>query len=402
MVCSMIDVKNLAPTAIKYLDALHKSEHKIITWIAPVRQGKTAAMCIGLVERAAYNYAAGIGNHQYILGGATHESVRRNTLTYMEDICENYGIPFAYKESSYYDLGGFAKVFLFGGDNARSFQKVRGSTIESAFLDEATLLHKDFIETVLDRISYDDGVLTLASNADSPSHWIKTELIDKDVPETLILEGTWGENFHFPEERARWRFLFNPDSHLYQRNVLNRWVAPSGLVFPIRPEYLVEKDLGYRGVVAVDVGYSSGHAALLFVPDSGGRWHIADEEYHDAKRHGIRTEQWHMEKYLAKWQPRYFVVDKSAASFKETVRQNGHVPYNSDSRVETGIQHVLDSLHSGRLTIDPRHCPKLLEQCLAYAWNEVTEKPIKENDHLPDAMRYGTMKVLPPMTMRMI
>ena len=61
----------------------------------------------------------------------------RNTEDYVRDTCEHYGL--SYKLNGglqpHYDIGGFASIYILGGDNVRSYTKARGATIHSALID---------------------------------------------------------------------------------------------------------------------------------------------------------------------------------------------------------------------------------------------------------------------------
>lgn len=403
-----IDPTTLTPTQLQLAQAMADDDVTNVFWVGPIRSGKTAGMAIAAVEMALTNAALDRGNHRYILAGQTVGAVRRNTADYFEDVCKHYGLRFREgrgEDSPVYKIGDFAEFYLFGGDNARSYAKVRGMTVTSAFIDEATLLHDDFLTTVRDRCSFDCSKVVYFTNADSPYHPFKQKYLDDPPPKSRYLESTFQENQHYSAVRRADLLAHNSDGHLYKRNILNTWAPAAGLVFPIGSEHVVSypKPEQPAGLVGFDLGIEGITAAVLVVAAPYG-FHILDEYWHDGRQMGVLTDEMHMERILAKWQPTGWVPDPSAVSFKAVLRQHGQLvksaPKPTPRDVMTGIQVVNNALHADdatgkRLTIDAR-CVRLLSEASAYVWNPVTDKPVKQNDHACDAMRYVMRELMPP------
>ena len=86
------------------------------------------------------------------------------------------------------------------------------------------------------------------------------------------------------------------------------------------------------------------------------------------------------------------IVDPSAASFIAALRQRGVYVMEADNNVLDGIRRVAVLLRRRTLLISER-CPRLIEEMGTYQWDEKAaqrgeEKPIKQNDHSADALRY--------------
>ena len=60
----------------------------------------------------------------------------------------------------------------------------------------------------------------------------------------------------------------------------------------------------------------------------------------------------------------------------------------SNNDVDNGIAKVKSILRNKLLLVD-ESCTRLISELQAYRYKEGTEKPIKENDHSCDALRYG-------------
>ena len=96
-----------------------------------------------------------------------------------------------------------------------------------------------------------------------------------------------------------------------------------------------------------------------------------------------------------------WVVDPSAADFKVQVQHARRVGattarvYDGRNEVEFGIQNVSFYFAQGKLNISPR-CKVLLREIYSYSWDESPaaknqDRPVKQNDHGPDALRYWVM-----------
>ena len=392
----LLDLVDLTPGQRVALDAIHFGSQKTIVWVGSIRSGKTSGLMMGLVELCLKNKVLGEGNNEYILAGPTLGGIRRITRAYVSDVCQQYGLAFrdVGGDAPHYQIGQVAKIHLSGADKASSYARIAGMTVHSAVIDEATLCHEDFLETVFQRCSFDSSLVMMGTNADSPFHPVKTKYIDEADEDTLIIESTFYENQHYSDVRRRVLEKQNTTGHIYRRNILNQWTPASGLVMPVSQEMVVARDPTQFGDVGFDLGIEGTTVALLVAPQGNG-WHVSDEYYHVGRRDGVLTDEEHLQRITSRWAVGQWVIDPSAVSFRAVARRNGQMVYNGQNDVIPGIQVVNNLLQGGRLTIDPR-CRNLLGEMAAYAWNTVTDKPIKKQDHGPDALRYLAMHVAPP------
>ena len=87
------------------------------------------------------------------------------------------------------------------------------------------------------------------------------------------------------------------------------------------------------------------------------------------------------------------IVDPSAASFILALRQAGFLVYPGDNEVKDGIRICSTFFQTRRIMIHRERCQGLINELQAYVWDNKAaltgdERPVKENDHAPDAMRY--------------
>jgi phage terminase large subunit len=92
------------------------------------------------------------------------------------------------------------------------------------------------------------------------------------------------------------------------------------------------------------------------------------------------------------------VVDPSAASFIVALRVAGYIVIPAKNDVMDGIKRVSSLIAKRRLSIHSS-CKGLIAEMERYLWDEKAsrygeEKPLKIDDHAPDALRYFCMTCL--------
>ena len=390
-----LDLVNLTRGQHLITRALREHSGSLFTWVSPVRQGKTVGCVLGLVELGLLNLALEVGNHVYIIGGKSLGSITRIVEPYITDICEQYGVTCQLKSdkfSHYFEVAGHIKYYLFGGDNARSFQAVRGMKIHSAWIDEATLCDKVFVETVIQRGSYEDSMVVLTTNPDAPVHWLK-DWLDKPRPNQVDLFSPAGENQHFPE--AKWEDLAGgPQDYMHKRNIEGVWAAPEGLVFPTEEWMFGDLPEGpMEGYIGFDWGGGGVTAALLAVWRGDVLW-IAREYYHRASD-GVLTDEEHLDNVCNLGFVQRLISDPTCTTFKALARTRGIPVENASNNIKAGVRCVLNALWSGQLKIS-RTCVNLRRELGVVIWDSKTGLPMAgQDDHATDDLRYLGMRMLP-------
>ena len=403
MANNLLDLTDLTPQQQEFINKLQEGDFHTIVWIGATGSGKTAGICTGLVQWAMYNYAMGVGNGKYIIGGPSIGQVEQNSLDYFEDIAGQLGLSFsqARGRATEYTLGNIIKFRLVGGDNKRSWRRAMGYSSTGAWIDEATHCDPDFIDAVTTRGRYAEHITILSANAESPYNPVKQKYIDNKPDGVYVMESDFYSNQHYPDKMRENIKNSGLAQHNLKRLTENVWMPAEGLVFPIESWMVVHKEFQPYGIVAVDEGISGTTAGLLFVPtgynENGEEtWHIADEYIHKAEW-GIQTAEFHIRQMKAKWGIELMLCDPSGSAMKAAAMHEGVPVTDADNSIEQGIQSVLNALHQQRLTIEPT-CTYLLVECSAYSYNEVTDKPHKTKDHAADCMRYGSSRLLPNHT----
>jgi len=316
-----------------------------------------------------------------------------------------------YPGKGYISLWGH-NIFIFGANDERSENKIRGMTVRKAYCDEITLFPHSFWVQLRNRMSCPDSQIIATTNPDSPSHWLKTEVLDKwDKISLYWMKFLIEDNIHLPKSYIEG--LRNELTGMwYERFILGKWVVAEGAIYDFFAEnskYIMtpeEADRLRAQYYAVSIDYgttnptSIGYYGINHLYD--GRinpkiWKI-DECYYDSKVTGKQKtdlEQAEMLKDFLKNKqyPDRIVVDPSAASFITQLERSGF--YNivpAENAVLDGIRLQAQMLRSGAYKIVDV-CHQTIRDYGAYVWDKNAQdrgldKPKKENDHTKDEERY--------------
>lgn len=361
-----------------------------------VRSGKTLCMSIGFVSWAMSSFR----NCTFAVCGKTITSVRRNLIDPLASVLGAMGYSSLEKISkNYIDIfasGRRNRFYFFGGRDESSASLIQGMTLAGVLMDEAALMPRSFVEQAIARCSVPRSKMWFNCNPDNPYHWFYREWIKKtDEKNALYLHFTMKDNPSLtPEIRRRYEKIYS--GIFYDRFVLGKWTAASGVVYPMFSEEVHTFDKAPecgRYIVSCDYGTVNPSSFGLW-GECGGVWYRLDEYYYDSKREGVsRTDEEHysgLERLIGERRPEFIIVDPSAASFIECIRRHGryHVrPAKND--VLSGIRRVGDALKNRSILIS-KGCKDCLREFSLYCWNEKLggDVPLKENDHAMDDVRY--------------
>ena len=301
------------------------------------------------------------------------------------------------------------------GRDVSSVDNIQGLTLAGAFVDEAPLQPEDFLQELSFRCSVGGAKMIMVCNpAGGKRHWFYQDYIQRCIDDpkfgryvrfTLDDE----QNPALPPgyyEELRRRY---PTGHVMRRKLDAEWIEASGLIWNI--EGRVRRPPSGRPTaieVAVDVASSSATHALLIGKWPNGYW-VIDEWRHDGEDNPLGHAQ-QVAEIIRAFKPygtiNKWVNDPSAADFKVQVKHARRMGalhpkcgiISGDNRVEFGIQNVSFYFAQAKLNINSAKgkCPVLLTEIDSYVWDESpasrnVDKPVKRNDHGPDALRYWVM-----------
>lgn len=382
----------------------------INVWEGSVRSGKTIA---SLLRWLMYVATAPRGG-QLVVVGKTYDTVSRNVFGPLMDP-SLFGpvaklVKYTRGASIAWILGRQIEVIT--ANDAKAEARLRGLTGAGAYVDELTLVPREFFQRLIDRQSIPGALIFATTNPDNPGHWVKKDWLNR-APELGIR--TW----HFTlddnpalsdEYRARMRLAFT--GLWYRRDILGQWVQSEGAIYEMfdTNRHVVSEvpAIGRWLCDAIDYGTVNPFADLLIGLGVDQRLYVVSEYRHDSRAARRQMTDAEYSAARRRWlagvvqpssnvigvHPEWTVVDPSAASFIEQLfRDKVGSVIQADNGVLDGIRAIGSLLAADRLRIH-RACTGLLGELPGYAWDEKAakrgeDKPIKENDHSCDALRYG-------------
>lgn len=399
-------IKN--PICKKQEEYLRASDKRINILSGSVRSGKTY---ISLIKWALF-VGSCPENYEFIMCGKTVTSLKRNCLNLLVDLVGSQHFTYSLSQKSASLFG--RTVWLEGANDERSESKIRGMTLGGAYCDEITLFPQGFFVMLLSRLSQTGAKLFATTNPDNPNHWVKKEVIDNPKLDMMNWHFVIDDNdFLDPEYVSNLKSEYT--GVWYRRYILGEWCLANGAIYDMFDEsiHIKEDSTPFnRSLVACDYGTQNPCVFGLFRDRSKARvpsYHLEREYYYKGK--SDRNDQQARQKTDAEYAADLktfvgndkvdtIIVDPSAASFIAQLRKDGWRVIPARNNVIDGIRKTATMLEAKQITVDPS-CKETIKEFSAYVWDEKAadrgeDKPIKQNDHCMDMLRYAIFTDMRP------
>lgn len=335
----------------------------------------------------------------YLMCGKSLTTLKRNCLIPLEELFGRSNFQFSTSAKEAYLFG--RRILLEGANDARSESKIRGLTLQGAYCDELTLFPRDFFVMLLSRLRVPGAKLIATTNPDSPEHWLKKEYIDRRteldmlVVRFLLDDNTTLDPQYVAAVKAEYTGVF------YNRFILGEWCLAEGIVYPQfdRTQHVkrLEEPQG-KWYISVDYGTLNAFSAGLWCYDGNTAYRAAEWYYSGREqRRQLTNAQYlkHIQTLAEGKKIESVIVDPSAASFITELRQAGFTVRKGRNDVVDGIRRVSTALQQGKLLFSP-DCRDCIREFSLYRWDEkaAEDRPIKENDHAMDDVRYFVSTIL--------
>lgn len=369
-----------------------------------IRSGKTAFMTIAFVDDIMRRY----NRSKAAICGKTVSSTIENVIKPFMSLIwaqERYQMSFNRSDKLLtISNGKHTNVFeIFGGRDESSYQLIQGRTLCGVLLDEVALQPKSFVQQALARCSIEGSKFWFNCNPESPQHWFHLEWVKQ-------LEKHNAYHLHFLlddnpslSESVRKRYENDYQGVFYDRYILGKWTLAEGLIYEDY-EQAFEEPCEFdvkQIVVSLDYGTQNAFAALLWAKDGEGVWHAVKEYYYSGREQNHqKTDEEYLQDLIdfvygqtsENEMPRnvQVIVDPSAASFIAALRKCGMFKVSkAKNNVIDGIRHTASAIKNEDIKLS-RRCKRLHDELATYSWDDKSneDKPIKENDHACDALRY--------------
>ena len=404
-------------------EKLSKKQKKVFRWAfatnykaiicdGAVRSGKTICMITAFILWAMREF----NGATFGICGKTVASAERNIIRPLRGIADIT----AYFRLRYSASAHLLTVenrekcnyfFVFGGKDESSYELLQGITLSGIFLDEVALMPESFVNQAVARtLSEPKSRYWFNCNPEGPTHWFyRNWILQAEKQNALHLHFLMSDNpILTPEQLKEAESRFS--GVFYDRYIRGLWVVADGVIYSmfdttenVLPDVTFRPE---RELIAVDYGTFNPCVFLhLYAAGTGdGIRHYIDREYYHSGRgeQGGAAVQKDDEQYARDMltftggrKDIPIIVDPSASSFITRLRHDGFtnvIP--AKNAVAKGIAAVSVELTGRRLTISP-DCVNTLREIPSYVWDvkhaERTgeDRPLKENDHCCDALRYG-------------
>ncbi|WDZ91158.1 PBSX family phage terminase large subunit [Nocardiopsis sp. HUAS JQ3] len=400
------------PLSRRQIESVATSTARVNLWHGAIRSGKTFA---SLLRWLTYVATAPRGGELVIIG-RTRESIGRNVLGPLSDpelfgsvahqVHYTPGAPVAYI------LG--RRVHVIGASDSKAEKVLRGLTCAGAYVDELTIVSREFFVQLLGRMSVPGAQLFATTNPDSPGHWAKADYLDRldELPDWRAWKFVLDDNPSLSNDiRASYHREFT--GLWRKRFIWGEWVAAEGAILDMwNPDRHVipwaelppmTRTLG----LGVDHGTANPTAAITLGLGADGRLYLTDEYRHEPRRAETRLTDGQLSERLREWlgqqhhphgaaqaRPEWIAVDPAAASFRLQLYRDGIAAANANNDVKYGVSMLATLLASGQLFVSDR-VKGFISEAPGYSWDDDArtktgeEKPLKIADHSLDAARYA-------------
>lgn len=109
-------------------------------------------------------------------------------------------------------------------------------TLAGAYVDELTQIPEDFYRMLLSRLSVKGAKLYATTNPDTPTHWVKLDIIDNENIDKKVWSFTFDDNEILKRENEEYfenlrREYQSMGEVYYQRFILGLWVLAEGIIY---------------------------------------------------------------------------------------------------------------------------------------------------------------------------
>lgn len=389
---------------LKWAHLTKFQNRKAIICDGSVRSGKTVSMILGFVHWAMRFF----DGKNFGICGKTISSTERNIilpLLNMPDITDYYSLQYIRGENKRIIIRSGSHTntfFIFGGKDESSYTLVQGITLSGVLFDEVALMPKSFVDQAVARtLSEPEARYWFNCNPESAEHWFYKEWIcNTRQKKALHLHFTMQDNpILSPEQIADAERLYT--GVFYNRYIKGLWCVAEGLIYPMFDKAVHVKSLPHpqgEWYVSVDYGTLNAFSAGLWCYDGTTAYRVAEYYYSGREQKRQRTNTQYLQsiqQLTAGKSISAVIVDPSAASFIAELRQAGFLVRKGKNDVVEGIRRTAAALEQGKLLFSP-DCKNSFREFALYRWDESSsqDRPIKENDHAMDDIRYFVSTIL--------
>ena len=385
--------KAYTPKQIEILRACRNTDWFLLINHGAKRSGKTQLdNDIFLQELIRVRKTAdklGIDTPQYILAGYSMGNIQDNILT---ELSNKYGFQFKFDKFNNFTLFG-VKIVQTSHGNISGLGRIRGMTAFGAYINEASLANQEVFDEIKARCSGAGARIIADTNPDHPEHWLLKDYIKSTAAGIMNFHFCLDDNTFLDERYIKNIKESTPKGMFYDRGINGAWVSGEGVVYPdfdqnvhvITP--LQAKQIIFdRVFCGVDWGWEH-WGAIVVVGVKGSSHYIVEE--HAAQHKYIKDWITVAKDIIRRYGDVPFYCDPARPEHIAAFQNAGINAYMGNNRVLSGIEAIATLMTNKQFFIVYSQCPRFREEIYKYIWKKNTGEPLKENDDVLCAIRYG-------------
>ena len=271
---------------------------------------------------------------------------------------------------------------------------IEGMTLKWAWADEAGQMKLDAWINLQGRLSILKGSLFVTSTPYT-LNWLYTDFYEqwkKGNPDYLVVQCRSCDNPYFPKEEYE-RVKLTMDPRTFRRRYDGLFEKMEGLVYEdFMPFHILEPKLfQFKEVICgIDWGFNNPAAIAVIGITDDSTFYLIDEYYKSEKTTAeiiVKLREFNDKYKIRMWYP-----DPAEPDRLEEMKRAGLYPREvskAKDSIKHGIDKVRELIRRNQFRVF-NTCRYALEEFSIYHYPEgVKEEPIKEDDHLMDAIRYA-------------
>lgn len=289
------------------------------------------------------------------------------------------------------------KVYALGADNKKHVSRIQGATFEYVYGDEVTTWSEDVFQMLKSRLRCEHSHFDGTCNPDNPEHWFK-KFLDSDAD--IYQQSYVIDDGVLPPKVVEELKKEYSGTVYYDRYILGLWRQADGLIYKFGEENIVDKvpESG-EYYISCDYGTLNPFSAGLWCWNGRTATRIREYYYSGRDERSNKTDEEYyveLEKLAGDLTVKSVIVDPSAASFIEVIRR--HRRFRVQKAVNDVIPGIVTTaryIQDGTIKVHCS-CKDAIREFDLYRWDDKAseDRPIKENDHAMDDIRYFVMTVL--------
>lgn len=372
-----------------------KATHRYNFKVGAVRSGKSY-VDIAQVVPSRLRAVKDLDGLNFIIG-VSKETIERNVLQPMREIYTS-AVVGTINSRNIANVCG-VPVYCIGAEKISQLAKIQGASIKYCYGDEIAKWNPEIFAMLQSRLDKPYSKMDGACNPEYPGHWLK-QFIDRDDIDLYVQKYKIFDNPFLSKEFVENLCKEYAGTVYYGRYIEGEWTLAEGLIYPMYNDAIKEPPEGVQPTeycLSMDYGTMNAFAGLLFAK-YGDVWYAIREYYYSGRDTGKQKTDEEYARDIDAWIADILpgerittIIDPSAASFIALLRKRDHrykvLPADND--VLDGIRETANAMFNGYIAISSK-LKNWVKEAGGYVWDDkcLDDRPLKENDHLMDAMRY--------------